>query len=237
MVDERDNYFISYCSKNASIQEKTRELRDYFKREDMEYYLDIEHLKMADNFDEFIEKISICKNVVMFICDDYLKSWWCMKECVKVLQKQIKKNNIFIISELSVDNNLPSNEEKLITHYCNFWENERIDLIKNSNGRNTERKDETLKNIIKNIPIFIPLIIENHCGSSVEEFINTKNKMEENIPSEDCNTAQRKDSTNIETLEAIASRRLPETRRPAELRETFLKRFIEKFFRFGHFKK
>lgn len=203
--DVRKNYFISYCSKNNNIKEKTQELEEYFKREKIDYYLDNAHLKVNQNIEKFIEQISVCKYVVIFLSDDYFRSWWCMKECVKALKAQIEKDNIFCIAseEFQSNMNMPSKRKRLINQYCTYWENERIELLKISSSKDFEDEDNTLKNIITNIPQFIDLVHERKCCSSVESFINAIKEMGKNSLSEDI--AQSHDSLNNKAMNISTS--------------------------------
>lgn len=211
MIDAR-TYFVSYCSnssnkKSKSIDEIIFKLKGCFERNKISFYLDNAHLKVNQFINEFIEKINICDNVIIFVNDDYFKSWWCMLECVKALNSEIKKENIFCIVTDNLTKKLrdPVEKKGLKIYYINYW-NVKLEGMENKSGINFEDDEKTIKKIkeiIANIDPFINLIEGRHNYSCVDEFIENVNmitEMEKNISS-----AQMQNSKNIEKMETLTS--------------------------------
>lgn len=204
--------------------------------------MDNAHLKVNQSITKFIERISISKYVVIFISDDYFKSWWCMNECVKTLQTQIEMENIFCIMTADFQMNLemPSKKETLISYYCNYWEIERIARMEAKSKRGSsvlecededieDVEDNKLKSIIHNIPKFINLVFDTLCCSSVEQFIKAIKIKEKSANLEDLDTGQGKDPVDIEMISKTALMNFkalsggPYERRDDELIESFLR--------------
>ena len=123
---KEETLFISYNWNDGGVlaEELENQLSDYFDID-----RDRSCLKINDDIYGFMARIAICKNVVIVLTREYVKSINCMLEVSYLLQQPDWSEKVMV---LVVDDTIYSTERKI--EILNYWDIKKKQLEKNADG-------------------------------------------------------------------------------------------------------